>query len=801
MYPNAARRPLILGLTAALLASAGWQTAAAQQQTGTAGQGAEGERIEEIIVIGVAPRGAGVPAARVPANVLSLGAGEIDRPGSGTLAESLNRRLGSISAVDSLGNPLQQGVTVRGFTAAPALGEPQGVAVYQGVMRVNEAFGDVVQWDLLPTFAIEQLQVIPGSSPTYGPNTIGGAVALTMKNGFTAPGLAGEVAAGSYGRLSGTAESGATLGNVGVYAGLNYVEDDGYRDFTESEVLRGYADLAWRQEGTELGLSLTAAQSELSGNGPAPLDLLAVDRDAVFTYPDRTDSDLYALTLRGSSEIGRGLTLSGGGYFRKLNRDTVNGDQAEFEECEEFIGLIPGFTAPDEALCFGGEVEEEEEEDGELEVEGDPAILIDAFGNPILEQDQDADAVFNRTATETKSWGGSGQGVWTADFGGMENILVVGGTLDWAETDYASGSELGFLRPDRGTTSLGIDIGNEEFNVGLETRSLLTSLYFSNTLSITPDLHLTGALRWNRADLELRDQIGTALNGDHSYARVSPGIGLTWNATPAVTLYGSYNESERIPTPAELSCADPERPCRFPNAFLADPPLDEVVARTYEVGARGDLDLPLMGTAEWSLAGFRTRNDDDIIFISAGPIVGTGYFDNVGDTERLGLEANISGTAGPVSWYASYTYVKATFESSFAIQAPDNPFSNEEGEIQVEPGDRIPGIPLHSVKVGADLAVTDALTLGAEMVASSSRYLRGDEANLDDPVDGFAIFNAEAGYSLGQVTFFGRVQNVLNTDYETFGIFGEADELGFENPRFLSPGAPRTWLVGARARF
>lgn len=783
----------VLRATAALLVTAACLPAMAQDQA------AADEEMEEIVVIGVAPRGAGLPAARVPANVVTLGNEEIDRPGAGTLAEALTRRLGSISSVDSLGNPLQQGVTVRGFTAAPALGEPQGVAVYQGVMRANEAFGDVVQWDLLPTFAIDQVQVIPGSSPTYGPNTIGGAVVLTMKNGFTAPGLGAEVVAGSHGRLSGTAEAGGVVGdNIGIYAGANYVEDDGWRDQTDSEILRGYADLAWRAEGTEIGLGLNAARSELAGNGPAPLDLLEVDRNAVFTYPDRTESELFAATLRASTELGRGLTIQGGGYFRKLDRDTVNGDQAEFEECEDFVGLIPGFIAPAESLCFGAEVEEE---DGELEVEGDPAILLDANGNPVLEQEIDADAVFNRTRTETESWGGSGQLAWTGKLGGMDNVLIVGGTMDWAETSYASGSELGFLQPDRGTTSLGIEIGNEEFNVGLETRSLLYGLYVSNTLSLTPDLHVTGALRWNRADLELRDQIGTALNGDHAYARVSPGVGVTWNANKAVTFYGSYTESERIPTPAELSCADPERPCRFPNAFLADPPLDEVIARTFEVGARGDLDMDDAGMVNWSVAGFRTRNSDDIIFISAGPIVGTGYFDNVGDTERWGVEANINGEIGPVSWYASYTYVKATFETALSIQAPDNPFSDEEGEIAVEPGDRIPGVPLHSFKAGADVAVTDAFTVGAELIASSSRYLRGDEANLDDPVDGFAIINAEAGYRLGRIEIFGRVQNVFDTDYETFGIFGEADELGFENPRFLSPGAPRTWLVGARARF
>jgi len=756
--------------------------------------------VEEIIVIGVAPGGAGVPLARIPANVTTLDGDVLDRPGTGTVAEGLGRRLGSVASVDSLGNPLQQGVTIRGFTAAPALGEPQGVAVYQGVMRVNEAFGDVVQWDLLPVFAIGQVQVIPGSNPVYGPNTIGGAVALTMKTGFTSQGGEAELAAGRYGRRSAMVELGGIVGTgLGLYGGAGHVEEDGWRDETRSEILRGYLDLALRpDDGTELGVSLTGARSELAGNGPAPLDLLLADRSAVFTFPDVSDSDLLAVTVRGSRDFGA-LTLQGGGYYRSLARDTVNGDQAEFEECEDFVGLIPGFTPPGGALCFGAEVEEEEE--GALAVEGDPEILIGADGAPVEGLERDADAVFNRTATDTDGWGASIQAAWAGRLGGLDTILVAGGTLDRARTGYSSTADLGFLTSARGTESLGVRIGNDEFNVGLKTRSLYWSLYLSNTLSFTPDLHLTGALRWNRADLELRDQIGTALNGDHGYSRISPGVGLTWQAAPGLTFYGSHTESTRIPTPAELSCADPDRPCRFPNAFLADPPLDEVVARTVELGLRGTAGAGGDSTLRWSLAAFQTRNQDDIIFISAGPIVGTGYFDNVGRTRRIGVEANAAGTVGRVSWYASYQYVKATFESRFAIQAPDNPAADGDGEIPVAPGDRIPGVPLHSLKAGADLAVTPVLTLGAELVAGSSRYLRGDEANLTDTIDGFALVNAEAAYGLGPVTLFGRVENVFDTDYETFGIYGEADELGFENPRFLSPGAPRTWIVGAKARF
>ncbi len=751
---------------------------------------------EEIVVIAGSAAG-GLPANRLPASIVTLSADEIDRPGTSTLADALSRRLGGVSAIDSLGNPLQQGLSLRGFTAAPALGEPQGVAVFQGTMRVNEAFGDVVQWDLLPAFAIGRTQVIAGSNPVSGLNGIGGAVTLEMKNGFDDPGTRLEALAGSYGRLSGTAEHGGRTGDFGYYAGVNGVEDEGWRDSSPSRILRGYADLAWQRGSSEIGLGLTVADSVLTGNGPAPADLLAERRRAVFTFPDRTDSRLYAATLRASTKPADAISLSGGAYYRRLERSTVNGDQAEFEECDEFAGLIPGFAPPPGAFCFGAEVKEK---DGEIEVEGDPTVLIGPDGRPITGLNEEPGAVFNRTRTATNGWGLSGQASWTALVGSMENILIAGGTADLARTRYRSRTELGVLRDDRGVNPLGSPIGNDEFNVGLRTRSKLYSIYASNTLSLTPKLHLSASVRWNRAELRLRDQIGTALDGDHSFARVNPGAGLTWNATTALTAYVSYAENNRVPTPAELSCADPERPCRFPNAFLADPPLDDVRARTFEAGLRGRM-RPAGGTIDYSLAAFTTRSRDDIIFISAGPIVGTGYFDNIGSTRRRGLEANLSGRAGQVSWYASYALVDATFQTPLAIQAPDNPASDQDGEIAVEPGDRIPSIPRHGFKLGSDAAVTDRLSLGAELVATSSRRLRGDEANLQPPIHGFAVLNARASYRVGPLELFGRVENVLGTRYETFGIFGEADELGFENPRFLSPGAPRTVLIGIRGRF
>jgi iron complex outermembrane recepter protein len=747
--------------------------------------------LEEIVVIGV-PISGDVPVARLPGNVYTLNTDSLNVPGTASVAESLGRRIASASSVDVFGNALQGGLILRGFTASPALGEPQGVVVYQGPMRANEAFGDVVQWDLLPVFSISNAQIITGSNPVYGLNSIGGAVALDMKDGFDATGLSAEAAVGSSGRQMATIEFGANHGEFGVYAGTSVVDDAGWRDHSPSRIERGYADLAWRSDTSEIGLGLTASRSELTGNGPAPTDLLAERREAVFTYPDRTNSTLAAAALRYSFRPRAAVTISGGAYYRHLDRSTANGDQADFDPCEEFVGVVAGFAPPGGALCFGAEIE------GDT-VEGVPTVVVGNDGVAVTGLSQHADAVFNRTGTVTTGAGASTQVAWRSESNDRPNILIAGAAIDVADTRYKGSADLGTLADDRGVDGLDVAIGNDEFNVGLRSRGVAYSVYASNTLSLAPDLHATGSLRWNRSVLEMRDQIGTDLDGDHHYSRVNPALGFTWNVAPWLTAYASYAENNRVPTPAELSCADPERACRFPNAFLADPPLDDVQARTVELGVRGQLAVEL-GSVEYSMAAFASRLRDDIIFISAGSIIGTGYFDNVDATRRRGLEVGSSGSWARLAWYATYALVDATFGSALTILSPHNPSADEDGQIQVRPGDRLPAVPRHSFRAGADFDITPELSIGAGLLGASGRYLRGDEANLQRQIDGYLRLDTAVRYRLGKVELFGRVENVFDAEYETFGIYGDATELGFADPRFLSPGAPRSVLVGIRAR-
>lgn len=737
-------------------------------------------QIPEVTVVGVTPvLGTGIEKDRVPANVRSVSPEDTRSALPLSAADMLDSRLGSIAVTDAQNNPLQPSVNFRGFTASPLLGEPQGLAVYQNGVRLNEAFGDVVQWDLSPSFAVHRLQVIPGSNPVFGLNALGGAISMEMKNGFNSKGGSVEAAGGMFGRARTTAEYARQVGRLGLYGGLSATTDDGWRDASRSRLVQSYTDIAIRGDRFEGGVAVTLAASDLTGNGPAPIELLSQDRSAIFTSPDQTQNSLAAITLRGSYDLSDATSLQGNAYFRRLRHGTHNGDVSELGPCQADATVLCEDPGPDEEQ------------------------VVDRSGNPVSAS-AGGSGVMNNTATETDGLGGSLQVTHDGPLAGRQNTLVAGASIDLGRTDYRTDTEVGVLTSARSVAGSGIYLGGDEFNTGLMADNEYYGLYVTDTFSLTNALHLTAAGRYNYARIEMRDQMGAALNGDHVFQRFNPSLGLAWQAAAHFTTYASYSEANRVPTPAELSCADPARPCRVPNAFLSDPPLNQVVSRTVEVGARGAVPLAGKDVINWSLAGFMTTNQDDIIFVSAGPTIGTGYFKNAGDTLRRGIEADVSGRHGAVHWFASYGLVLATFETALTVRSDHNPGADGNGDIHVRPGDRIPGIPMHAAKIGAGYDLTDRWSVGTDAQLASGRYLRGDEANLQKKIGGYAVFNAQTSFRPTEtMELFLRANNIFNTKYETAGVFGDPDEVfpSFSDNRFLSPGQPANFWAGMRVTF
>jgi outer membrane receptor protein involved in Fe transport len=715
--------------------------------------------LEPIEVIEVTPLySVGLPREKIATNVQSATAEQLQQQQSLDLSDYLNRSFANVTINAAQNNPLQPDVQYRGFTASPLLGLPQGIAVYTSGVRVNESFGDTVNWDLLPESIIDRIDLMGGSNPLYGLNTLGGALSIQTKNGFTHPGLAAEASTGSFGRTVADLEVGGSAAEFGYYANAHQIAEDGWRADSPTRATSLFGSLGWRTEVSTVDLDYLYADSNLIGNGASPAQLLAADREAVFTTPDRTKNHLHIVIANASHWLTEMALIAGNAFYRHSQADSFNGDATPFTSCDDGsgnAGLIDerGFVdANDDDECEAGEF--------------DPtALLVDQTGTPIGAQ---FDAVNNEGHRDQRSFGTTVQTTLTNDLFKRSNQLIVGAAFDQADIGYASRVEVAMLQPDRSTDRSGIYAIDAASAIDADTRN--ASLYFTDTLSITSLLTLTVSGRYNASAIDLSnagppidaDEDGhDDLDGHHDFTRLNPAVGATYQFATRLSGYVGYGEASRTPTPVELACASETAPCTLPNTFLADPPLKQVVAKTYELGLRGNLSDAI----KWNTSLFDTRNSDDIIFQATGGISGNqGFFANVGDTRRSGVELSAAGTWGQLAWYANYSFLRAVFDDPFTSSSPAHPGArdvNGDGkarEIRVHSGDRIPGIPQSNAKLGIDYRFDDAISLGADVTFNSGQYLRGDEANLLDQTGAFAVVNVRAAYRFSEhVTAFATV--------------------------------------------
>jgi len=742
----------------------------------------DGVELSNIQVIGTTPlHGVGLPADQIASNVQSATAADIENSQSLDITDFLNKTFGSVSINSAQNNPFQPDLQFRGFTASPLVGVAQGLSIFQDGVRINESFGDAVNFELIPESAIASMNLMPGSNPVFGLNTLGGAISIQTKNGFTHEGHSLEGYAGSFARKSATFESGANDGTFGYFVTGAHTEEDGWRDESESDIDQLFGNVSYRNESSSLDLSVTAVDSDMNGNGASPIELYKQDDKAVFTHPDNTQNELRMFTLNGSHWISDSVMVSANTYYRNNDRSTFNGDGAELE----FDG--------------GNDLVEEGDTDKLEDINGN-TISQASLGNP----DDDDLALNNTSETKQDTLGLSLQFTFLNDLFDRENQLIVGASYDDADMEYNAASEVAVFTDNRGTTGTGVTLADSVVDGDIESDTL--GVYFTDTLSVTEQLALTVSARYNLTHIDIS---GTSENGEtnlnesgstHTFRRINPSAGLTYAVNETFGVFGSYSESSRAPTPSELACSNKAHPCALPNSFLSDPPLDQVVSKTWEGGFRGEINK-----ISWNLTAFHSTNHDDIIFLpveegNAGNL-NNGYFDNVGRTKRLGAEVGLSGMAqnDQLSWFANYSYVDATFESSFDVHNENNPAGED---TTVTSGDNLPGIPKHNIKIGVDYAFTPSFSLGFDSSYHSSQYYRGDEANNNAKIGGYAIMNLHGRYNVNKhVEFFAKVDNLFDTEYETFGLYGEGDEapgLDFEDPRFVGAGAPRAGWVGIK---
>jgi outer membrane receptor protein involved in Fe transport len=793
-------------------------------------------------------RGLQLTRDQVAANIQSASGVEIRKSQALSLNQFLNEHLQGVSVNDYQGNPFQMDVTYRGFSASPQIGTPQGLSVFVDGTRVNEPFGDVVNWDMIPLNAIGGLDLYSGSNPLFGLNTLGGALALRTRGGFTDHGVEVEALAGNWGRTQVQAAAGGSKGALAGFVAGTWFEESGWRDDSKSSVKQAFGRVDWAPGFGVLTGAVLLARNDLIGNGLIPLTMFQVRPEDVFSSPDQTRNQLTQFSLDGLFPLGQRTNITAHLYRRDSNRQGVNGDIYEdFEDFDRTHDAVYSAKPDSQRYCRYADLDHDGVPDGQQPTGFDPI-----FGNPncyrggtLIGARNGANGGFSHTSgmvdgtpiglrTDTEldqlTHGAAAQFNWNGD----QHHFMAGASIDASSASYVMGQQLGLLDGGRQIQldpstidsvyrAAQVPIHGNDFS----GKDRTASLYLNETWSIRSNLHLTLAARFNAArvhnqmdargdegnvDLsELKNKVGKYIlcptddpascpdaptpvikdvssdsiapsEESHDYESFNPSIGLTWQPKKGLSLYASLSRGARSPSSIELGCAfdgspvliNPDIPvwghqprslagpaCTLPTTLSGDPYLPQIRSTSFEVGAHGTIGPPW----EWNSSLYRTDLSNDIYFVGVGG--GRSYFDDVGDTRRQGLELGLKGTIGPLSLTTAYSYTDASFMSQFWMLSPHNSsadfdqnsrrvfgvgdevgqfghrtlhtpgFDDNRGYgtylmIRVDPGARIPGVPLHNLNLGADVQVTRSLMVGANMVARSSSYLRGNENNLHE---------------------------------------------------------------------
>src|SRR6516162_7118783 len=774
-------RQVLPGAALALLVLSAW--AAAQD---TASTDAETPlTLPPVEVVGATPLlGSGVDRDKVPAQTHVLTDQDISRNGYPQALRALNEDVPGVTLDAAAGNPFQPNLLYHGFLASPLQGNPQGLAVYLNGARFNQPFGDTVNWDLIPDLAIERMELV-GSNPVFGLNALGGALSVRMKDGFIYHGAEIDLLGGSFAHYQGNLQYGAQRDNVAAYVAVTGLHEGGWRDLQSSSLGNFYGDLGWRGNGGEAHINVTAAQTRLNGPGTSPVELLGVDPSAQFTAPNLMTNKYTQVNLTESYDINDTTSLQGLAYYTYFLQKVYNGNVPNLSPCNDGSGLLceaPGVVGTD--------------------LNGN-AIADFLNGGPYSDLDQQS--------TNTNGYGTSIQVTNRNEVLGRPNQLIAGFSFDGAQTLFGASTQIGGLSlSDRVFAGPGITIDQTDGSIAPVRVAISDAYYgafFTDTLDFTPQLSANVAGRYNLAHIDLSDQLGSALTGGHAYSRFNPSGGVTYKLLPGLTVYASYADANRAPTPAELTCSNAASPCSLANFFTGDPNLQQVVSHTIEAGVRSQF-RPLEGTTVTSnIAYYRSTLNNDILFVNS-PMQGRAFFQNVGTTLRQGVDLSLQAkTDRLLAWFA-YSYIDATFQTGFTASSENNPGTDAIGNIQVQPGNHLPGIPSNLWKLGVDYKMTDAWTVGGTGVAASGQFLFGDEANLTPKTPAYFVLNLHTSYQLTpHLQLFGLIENAFNTTYYTFATFSPTSSVpiiqvpGATNTRSYSPAAPIAGTVGIRVTF
>lgn len=784
----------------------------------------------------------GVPIDKATAttNIQSATSKEIEETKALNVTEFMNGNMQSVTINDYAGNPFQQDLNFRGFTASPSIGTPQGISVYMDGVRINEAFGEVVNWDLIPMNAISSLNMIPGSNPMFGLNTIGGALAIRTKDGFSDNYLRSQYLTGSWGREQFQLSNGVHSDNFALFTAYNHFKEDGWRDNSPSNVRQLFNKATLRFDQAELSFTALNVDTALVGNGMIPFEMAEQDRSQVFTSPDEVKNSLEHFNLSGNWYVNDNIIVSGLIYKRNVKQAGIGADVYD-----AYRRLVTAWSA-----VIG------------------PASRINGL--------------FNYTDLDQSNEGFTLQTAFDFD----RHQVVLGISLDKNDVDFLQAQQLGEINDADHSTSL---VTNPIFGLrgffpaymtidrnDLKGTSQTKSAFIFDQWSINDKLHLSigGRFNWSNVKNTLRSDTGKEFynftandllperqvclvpgdvsptrgrfvcsEGDYDYRSFNPSVGLNWDLKEAMSIYANISRGARTPTVIELGCANDKTKsnaigstnfqygCSIPTSLSSDPYLKQVRSTSYETGLRGE-----GSRFEWNVGLFRTELKDDILFVPLGRR-NRGVFDNFGATLRQGIEMGLKGGFDNDRFSLNYTWMKATFESSSRIVNDANSSNGAtvaanvaQAFVNVEPGDQLPGMPNHIIQANWNHQFSGKFDATLSMVMHSSSFVRGNENNDHEPraatnivvggtnrdpydyigegyIPGYAVFNLRANYKWRPgVNMFVKIDNIFDRDYSTAGVLGrnpfnaagqfQTNVNDWNNTTFIGPGAPRSAWIG-----
>jgi len=727
----------------------------------------------------------GLPKNMVPANIQTINSEQLNAQAGVSVADFMVNNLQGVTVNEIGGNPFQLELNFRGYNATPISGNPQGLSVYIDGIRANQPFSNNVLWDLIPNFAINNMQMIAGSNPVFGLNTLGGAMSMQTKSGQNFKGKNIDVSAGSWARTSSLVEMGGVLddGNMDYYVGYEHFNENGWRKFSPSHVNQLFGKLGFESEMSRYEITYTGAHNLLIGNGLTPKDLLGSKRDGIHTLEDETKNEYSQIALNMSHFFDEKTMIAGNAYYKRSDQATYNGDLND-DFCDADTGS-----------------------ESECSTESQAAYDLD---NTDLNLNE---GVFNRTNTLQDVFGFNLQTTLDQDWLGRRNQLVAGMSAEYSQIKFKqTGQEVAALNV---SGFFGGPLGDVEQSSGLTGKTKTYGAFVTNTHSLDDRLNINTAIRYNHVQIDNRDTFNepggsTSLTGKHHFERFNPSLGITYQPNEILSAYASYSESSRAPTSIELGCANPDQPCNLPTQMADDPPLFQVVAKTVEGGISGKVTKD----TSWNMSIYHATNHNDILFVYANASNGAGYFKNVEETTRKGLDVGVSTKFNKLALSVNYGFVMAQYGTNFTLVSEVNSSASSDS-IQVSEGDYLPNIPKHHLKIRADYEVNPRWNVGATLTGFTESYMMGNEnqqhdssGGLQGEIPGYAIVNLDSQYSFRKDwNVHAKFINIFDQEYTTGGRLAETRvqtdrSFGDErNVASLIPGAPRAGWIGISKSF